>query len=120
MWERESAYQALGGGGGTGLLRSCPVRAAYRGVATPRLRRADSALHLSRHLHAPNLVVERRGAGVLQSGVPIDVRVRARGGRAIIPRGREARPAVRDVLLGRSVGVESVSERRPECRARCA
>src|SRR5919109_2471687 len=55
--------------------------------------------------------LERAGAGVLQSGRPDDVCVREARCGALISRSVEERPGVRDVLLGRRLGVGIVFER---------
>ena len=63
------------------------------------------------HVHAPDLVVQQGSAGVLRPGLSDDVRVRQARGGAVVPRIVEARSELRDLLLGRSVGVGVVPER---------
>ena len=65
--------------------------------------------------HRPISSQERRSAGLLRPGLPDDVRVRAARRHPLVPRSVEARPRVRDLLLGRGLGVGLVPER-PDVR----
>ena len=67
-----------------------------------------------------DLVDEQGGAGVLRPGLPDDVFVRQARGGAVVPRGVEARSRVRDLLLGRGVGVGLVPERADDRRGSAA
>ena len=58
---------------------------------------------------------QSRSAGVLRPGLPDDVRLRAPRRGALVPRSVEARSRVRDLLLGRRLGVGLVPER-PDVR----
>ena len=62
----------------------------------------------------------QRSAGVLQPGLPDDVRVREARGGAVVPRSVEARSRLRHLLLGRGVGVGIVPERADERRRSAA
>ena len=57
---------------------------------------------------------------VLQPGLSADVRLRQGRGRAILSRGADAGSRLRDLLLGRSVGVGAVRQRAHDGGACCA
>ena len=63
-----------------------------------------------------DVVDEQGGAGVLRPGLPDDVCVREARGGPLVPRGVEARPGLRHLLLGRGVGVGLVPERADDGR----
>ena len=89
--------------------------AAPRRRPAVRFRPADSPLQRRpRKVHASDLLVEPRGPGVLQPGLSVDVRLRQGGGRSIVSRGAEARSELRDLLLGRSVGLGALRQRPDE------
>ena len=75
-------------------------------------QRSDSPLHhRPRPVPPPDLHQEQGSAGVFRPGLPDDVRVRAPRRDPLVPRSVEARSRVRDLLLGRRLGVGLVPER---------
>ena len=95
-------------------VRSSAADAGTAGpeIAVRALHRTDSDLQeWSRHV-LPADFFERQGSpGVFRSGLSDDVFVRQGGGGALVSRVVEARSGLRDLLLGRSVGVGLVPER---------
>ena len=99
------------------VARCARAAAAGAALGVRALQRADRDLQdRARDVHAADLIVQQGGPGVLQPGLPDDVCVRQARGGAVVPRGVEARSQLRDLLLGRSVGVGLVPER-PDDRA---
>src|SRR2546425_1677762 len=74
----------------------------------------------SRHVYQTDILDEQGGAGVLRSGLSDDVRLRQGGGGTVVPRSVETRCRLRDLLLGRSVGVGVVPQRADERRGSAA
>src|SRR6187401_2349628 len=92
-----------------GCCRRSGTAAAF---ALRPLHGADPDLQgRARHLYQADVVDEQGGTGVLRPGLPDDVFVCQARGRAVVPRDVEAGSGVRDLLLGRGLGVGLVPER---------
>ena len=99
-------------------IRSC--HRAGRGISGRFRRRGDVLPRGARTADPADHDEVAARAAVLRPGRPDDVRVHAVAGGAFVPPGPAGGPELRDVLLGRGVGLGAVPERRDGARRRAA